>query len=422
MMVQGTGRMDAVMPKPVASSKTVPSSPEESSSFADRLEKVTTAPVTEKVEDGKPDQEETKSAQVEKILDSILQIVEKDGLPMKLEDNPELQALMQQLYALMNAHPSEMKNGVMSSVEKSEASLLALNASPEEWMKKMYDLLVTVQKTLGGNADKPVPQGLQEKFQQVFDLLKGTDVLRNIVGTKPVNVETGKPQAEGLQAVVTQPVKPEQGTASQQQFGTGQGKSDQSAASEEIEPVTLGDGETVKVVHHQLTGATPVASKEATSAGKAHIPLVPSRFFVNEMEGFILKQVQLNRGTGAMETVIRLFPENLGRVDVRISALNGNIMAQFITTNAAGKEAVEQHLNQLRQALAQHGLHVEKLEVTQLQTSQNSSSTNQDTLDGQGKGQSQQQQAREEETQQSEGNFLDFLLGEQEEVTDEQQA
>lgn len=411
-MVQGTGRLDTVMPRPVSSPKTASS--HGASSFADRLEKATAAPVDEKVEESKRAKAENEVDQVEKILDSILEIVEEDGMPMKLEDNPELQTLIQQLYVLMDAQSPELKNE-----NNFETHLSSIHSSAEEWMRSVYDLLATVQKTLGTNAEKTIPQGLQEKFRQVLDLLKGAASLRDAAGVKHVKIEADALQVEGIQEAVTQPVKPlntaEQGTSSQQQPGKEQRQLDSL-----VQSVAPAEGDTVKIAHHQLSGVMPVGSKEAASTGKVHIPLVPSRFFVNEMEALILKQVQMNRGTGAMETVIRLFPENLGRVDVRISALNGNIVAQFITTNVTGKEAVEQHLNQLRQALAQHGLSVEKLEVTQLQTSAGNSSTNQDALNGQGREQSQreQQQTSKEEEDQPVFNLADLLNEEEAEAAE----
>ncbi|BAU27672.1 flagellar hook-length control protein FliK [Aneurinibacillus soli] len=419
-MVQGTNKLDVMMPKPAVTSKsTAASKPIASSSFADRLEKATAAPVNDKVEESSSVQTGSKQEQMDSILDEILQTIKEDGLPAKLEDNPALQTLIQQLYALMNAQLPQKESALQQPAEGNGVQSILPNASPEEWMKKMYDMLVSMQKAAEVNPIKGMSQGLQAKFEQVLTMLKGANI--PTVATNSVKLEASAEQAKGIQEMaVVLPMKPqtatEQGALSQQQSGKDQEKSGTSmptvATAEEIETVVPGEGDAVKAMHHQLSDVTPIGSKEVASAGKAHIPLVPSRFFVNEMETLVLKQVQLNRGTGAMETVIRLFPENLGQVDVRISALNGNIMAQFITANAAGKEAVEQHLNQLRQALMQHGLHVEKLEVTQLQTSAGNSSTNQDTLNGQGKEQSsqrEQQQASKEEEEKPAFNLEDLL-------------
>ncbi|WCN39096.1 flagellar hook-length control protein FliK [Aneurinibacillus uraniidurans] len=419
-MIQGAGKLDVIMPKPAVTSKsTTASQAIASSSFADRLEKATAAPVNDKTEESSPSQTESPKEQMESILDAILQTVKEEGLPEKLEDNPELQTLVQQLYALMNAQSQQTEPALKQLDKGNEVQSILPDASPEEWMKKMFDMLVSMQKAAEVNPAKGMPQGLQEKFEQVLTMLKGASIPNNNADTiHSAKLEISPEQVEDQQSVI-QPVKPqttaEQGAFSQQQSAKEPDKSVSMQTVEtvdETEAVVPGEGNAVKVMHHQVNDITPVGSKEMASAGKTQIPLVPSRFFVNEMEAFVLKQVQLNRGTGAMETVIRLFPENLGRVDVRISAVNGNIMAQFITTNTAGKEAVEQHLNQLRQALTQHGLNVEKLEVTQLQTSStNNSSTNQDTLNGQNKEQSQRekQHASKEENEQSVFNLEDLL-------------
>lgn len=415
-MIQGTSKLDVPMPKPAATSKLATASqPIASSSFADRLEKATAAPVNDKKEESSPAQTGSPQEQMDSILDAILQTVKEDGLPTKLEDNPELQTLVQQLYALMNAQSQQTEPALKQLAMGNEVQSILPNASPEEWMKKMYDMLASMQKAAEVNSAKSMPQGLQEKFEQVLTMLKGASIPNNSDTIHSAKLEISTEQVEGQESMI-QPVKPqtaaEQGAFSQQQSAKEPDKSASMQVVDETEAVVPGEGDAVKAMHHQLNDVTPVGSKEMASAGKAQIPLVPSRFFVNEMEAFVLKQVQLNRGTGAMETVIRLFPENLGRVDVRISAVNGNIMAQFITANVAGKEAVEQHLNQLRQALTQHGLNVEKLEVTQLQASSTSnSSTNQDTLNGQGREQSQRekQHASQEENEQSVFNLEDLL-------------
>ncbi|MMZ54037.1 Flagellar hook-length control protein FliK [compost metagenome] len=172
------------------------------------------------------------------------------------------------------------------------------------------------------------------------------------------------------------------------------------------------EGTVTKAMHHQLQENVPNVKLEGTATARnANVPLVPARFFANEMETYIVKQVQLNRGTGAMETTLRLFPENLGRVDVRITALNGAITAHFVTSQVAGKEAIEQQLHQLRHALIQQGLNVEKIEVSYITTT-TSEQSSADLLQ-QGKGNSQQQQKGEEEQSSEEAEFnLAELLGE----------
>ncbi|MFT9847855.1 flagellar hook-length control protein FliK [Aneurinibacillus sp. REN35] len=153
---------------------------------------------------------------------------------------------------------------------------------------------------------------------------------------------------------------------------------------EEQSAFVLEEGTTTQAMHHQLQGTGTIeeallgrASIPSNSVARnADIPLVPARFFANEMEVYIVKQVKMNQGTGAMETTLRLFPENLGRVDIRITALNGTITAHFMASQAAGKEAIEQQMNHLRHALMQQGLHVEKIEVSYVTTTPSEQSNN----------------------------------------------
>lgn len=172
---------------------------------------------------------------------------------------------------------------------------------------------------------------------------------------------------------------------------------------EEQPAFVLEEGTTTQAMHHQLQGAGTIEEamlgKASLSSNavvrNADIPLVPARFFANEMEVYIVKQIKMNQGTGAMETTLRLFPENLGRVDIRITALNGTITAHFMASQAAGKEAIEQQMNHLRHALIQQGLHVEKIEVSYVTTTPSEQSNN-NLL------QQEKENAREEQSQDEE--------------------
>ncbi|MBP2001116.1 flagellar hook-length control protein FliK [Paenibacillus shirakamiensis] len=102
-------------------------------------------------------------------------------------------------------------------------------------------------------------------------------------------------------------------------------------------------------------------AKVATSA-------VPVDQFAKEMGSFVVSKLDILKLQGGAEARIILFPEHMGQVDVKITLQNGQLIAQFATEHASAKDSLEQQMNQLRVALQNQGIQVEKLEVTQNQS------------------------------------------------------
>jgi len=79
----------------------------------------------------------------------------------------------------------------------------------------------------------------------------------------------------------------------------------------------------------------------------------------------LVKQFQLTQGNGISEAKLKLTPEHLGQVDIRIVMNNGVLTAQFIADSPAAREMLENQMAQLRASLSGQGLQVERLEVVQ---------------------------------------------------------
>ncbi|WP_081755028.1 flagellar hook-length control protein FliK [Paenibacillus durus] len=109
-----------------------------------------------------------------------------------------------------------------------------------------------------------------------------------------------------------------------------------------------------------------------TAPLKTETPQVPVHRFAQEMTGFITGKLEIVNKGGIAEATISLFPENLGQVDVKITMQNGQLVAHFTTEHAGAKDLLENQMSQLRAALQSQGLQVEKLEVSQNNTSQQS--------------------------------------------------
>lgn len=127
-------------------------------------------------------------------------------------------------------------------------------------------------------------------------------------------------------------------------------------------------------------GNVSVSSAPAPGAGEPralqpNAPLViqlPPASEGNQRQAEFLKQFQQTLGTmnaaqlknGASYT-IRLHPEHLGRLDVKLTKIEGQWTAQLITTSRGAQELVESSVHQLRQSFLQQNLQVERIEVAE---------------------------------------------------------
>lgn len=97
---------------------------------------------------------------------------------------------------------------------------------------------------------------------------------------------------------------------------------------------------------------------------------VPVEQFASEITKFIVNKLDIVKTNAMTEARISLYPEHLGQVDIKITMLNGQMVASFMTEHAGAKDLLEQQMSQLRSALQSQGINVEKLEVTQNQSLQ----------------------------------------------------
>lgn len=94
---------------------------------------------------------------------------------------------------------------------------------------------------------------------------------------------------------------------------------------------------------------------------------IPLPNAAEHLNGWILKQAS-GGGNFKTETTIRLMPEHLGQVEVRLSMQNGQLTATIVTESAMAKDALESNLAALRANLQTQGVTVERLVVSHNQT------------------------------------------------------
>lgn len=128
--------------------------------------------------------------------------------------------------------------------------------------------------------------------------------------------------------------------------------------------------------------------------------LIRSEQLPKDVANLFVKQMKIVGANGISEAKLTLHPQALGQVDVKITANNHVITAQFAADTHAGKELLDNQLPQLRAALTQLGLQVDRLEVTQQQPSQQAQFGFQEQRGGQQNRQGEQQkQSRDDDAE-----------------------
>lgn len=106
-----------------------------------------------------------------------------------------------------------------------------------------------------------------------------------------------------------------------------------------------------------LSRAIDTVGKTTDSARVSVPQLIP------QLEQWIASQ--LPASSLQSQTVLKLMPEQLGQVEVKLMMQQGVLQATFMTESFVAKEALESNLNVLRTNLQHHGVVVERLSVTQ---------------------------------------------------------
>lgn len=119
--------------------------------------------------------------------------------------------------------------------------------------------------------------------------------------------------------------------------------------------------------HQPSTAATGEQASRATAdapAKHAETMTMQADRFAFEMSKHVLKSLRFSSGEGMSEARITLMPEQLGQVHVKLTLQNGQLVAKFVADTIVGRDALEAQLPQLRAALQNQGIQVEKLEVS----------------------------------------------------------
>lgn len=245
-----------------------------------------------------------------------------------------------------------------------------INLSKED-LGRINQLLQQIQHFLGNKAAVPRTQALINNSIGLFN--RGVELHK----VTPVVASSGEHEAKNMQSQSSLSEQPQAGETSTRIFKAG------------FHQFVLSN------VHHS-------AEHKVTSEA-----LVRSQHFQKDMNDLLIRQLQMVRlPNGVSEARIKLFPENLGSVDVKLVVNQGVLTALFTADTRVGKELLEGHLAGLRASLLTSGLQVERLEVSLASSQSNGES--QDTLFRQGKDEQEEHQQMNQALSEDEGEE-DFM-------------
>ncbi|MBO8162458.1 MAG: flagellar hook-length control protein FliK [Brevibacillus sp.] len=139
---------------------------------------------------------------------------------------------------------------------------------------------------------------------------------------------------------------------------------------------------------------------------------VRSEQFVQQVSNLFLTRLKVTEGDGFSEAKLVLHPRSLGQVDVKITSQNGVITAYFTADTASGRELLDNQLSQLRTALIQQGLQVDRLEVTHQSSQQHVLDFHQQKEQGRQQQTPNQQQSQEPSAEEQAEFSFDALIDE----------
>ncbi|WP_103105949.1 flagellar hook-length control protein FliK [Brevibacillus reuszeri] len=323
--------------------------------------------------------------------------------------------------------PEGFSEEELKALEEMMALLSQLLSSgqrvPEELMPQIEEKTAAIEQFLGktqGNVDK-----LSEEWKQLLAKLPQEEpasakleklaALLEALKNQKANGETGKPSTSASAVHLRSEVMAGTNTTQQDAFkaiqpmrvnaGLAAYKQEAGIQAQTVQP-TLQAGllnqdkpgdEGLTFTNAPVVTTTSQSQPSQTfqqpgvQTHQVHANQLPeqvTQLFVNKMN---IKHVN-----GVHEAKLVLNPQSLGQVDVTIKSHNGVITAQFHAETQAAKDMLDNQLPQLRAALTQQGLQVDRLEVNQQQETAFSFQQQREQARQQGKEQEQQKQSEQE--------------------------
>ncbi|MDS9470584.1 flagellar hook-length control protein FliK [Sporosarcina pasteurii] len=119
----------------------------------------------------------------------------------------------------------------------------------------------------------------------------------------------------------------------------------------------------------------------------------------------VFKRSNLGQSGGTTRISIKMYPEHLGQLRIELLQTHGVLTARILASSALGKEMLESHLHQLRNAFLQQNIQVERIDISQMLNE--ASDYNREQAFGQ-QFQQEQESSNGQETEQSDEEHMTF--------------
>ncbi|MDQ0227604.1 flagellar hook-length control protein FliK [Metabacillus niabensis] len=149
----------------------------------------------------------------------------------------------------------------------------------------------------------------------------------------------------------------------------------------------------------------PLSLTQTDSLSKKAIPSQARQEFTNQLISAFKNSHFAQSPNGASRLVIKLNPEYLGSLTVRLVQKDGEMVAKIMTSTNSAKELLEHSLQQLRQALPSVQIEIERFDVT----GDESQRLHREQSEQKEKNQQETNDSQAEDDSENEKSFLDEL-------------
>jgi Flagellar hook-length control protein len=341
-------------------------------------------------------------------LDALLQLTESGAEPISDEQQAEIDAALKELQAIMMALfgiPLPLPHAGQAEQTADRTANIAVEAETADGYASrggLHETIAFLRSFLAEGAFRPLTRQESALFEAQIDRLQRALAAADetvadaeagrqaAADARTIAVETrssaetllarlARPMQASVAAVVTEAQRQSgaQSAAAQTAAMTG-ADANVPAAAQNAQPQIAAPADAAQAAAMESAELSPIAQAVQPTAANAApgtarteaavrqpVNTVPVERFHEVISGMAVRQMSLSSSNGVSEARIRLVPEHLGEVSVRITLQNGQLTAQFVTESAAAKELIENQFVALRGVLQNQGIQVERLEVAQ---------------------------------------------------------
>ncbi|SFE38957.1 flagellar hook-length control protein FliK [Alteribacillus iranensis] len=163
-----------------------------------------------------------------------------------------------------------------------------------------------------------------------------------------------------------------------------------------------------EAIMRESTGVLNTVEQAVIHLGDKKTDHAQQQQFIKQLQDLIGKSHLQSFRNGVQQLSIKLYPEHLGRLDVKLIQQNGSIHAHIMTTTKAAKEIVESQIHHLRQTFQLQNIPVERINIEE-QVSYTQQEQNKEESREHKEQENHEQKKKETEEKETFSNILDDI-------------